>query len=590
RAKLARGTTGALLAEAHRRWSFVFVGFRPGDPDLALVAERLLGSSASESEDFLLCPGLTEAEAQVLGAELALTAIALEGDLAAALEALAEAWTSVKEASRPPTEDIEGWLELWSRDPGDAEAPQVVAEAVERLRAAKDWERLVAVLVQRAELAREPEVQVASLREVGRIFDAELGQPDRAYRAMVTALRLEPDDLELVAALKRLARKANLWDEFVSEYGGMVDTMADPADSTHHVIEMGRIYAEDAGRHEQAIASFERALAHDPGSPEALVGLEGLYRQSERWGELARILREREGRATEATLRRKLRTERIELLLGRLHDGPAAIEALEAAVSDDPDDRVALRSLEALYREQHREPERLSTLERLLPLAESDEERIGLLRRLASGHRSRPEGGTAAMGALERAFALGDRHEDTLESLVRTYEQRGDWRACAEVLDSWAEQGSPEVRAQHLARAGKLYLDKLHDSAAGEERYARALELDPRNPAVLTALAHLGRDRGDFFRAAKFLVEAEERTRNPLEKARLLHEAAVLHQDQLDDEARASELYARTLAADPGHAAAAGRLAPLYEKARAWEALEPVLDMLARRAEAPDTE
>src|SRR6185436_4761867 len=104
RAKLARGTTGALLAEAHRRWSFVFVGFRPGDPDLALVAERLLGSSASESEDFLLCPGLTEAEAQVLGAELALTAIALEGDLAAALEALAEAWTSVKETSRPPTE------------------------------------------------------------------------------------------------------------------------------------------------------------------------------------------------------------------------------------------------------------------------------------------------------------------------------------------------------------------------------------------------------------------------------------------------------------------------------------------------------
>jgi tetratricopeptide (TPR) repeat protein len=587
RTKVALAGTGALLAEAHRRWSFVFVGFQPGDPDLALVAERLLGSSASEREDFLLCPGLGEAEAQVLGAELALTAVALEGDLTGALEALAEAWDSVKESSRPPVEDVDGWLELWARDPGDAEAPRVLAEAADRLREAKAWERLVAILVQRAELSREPAEQVAALREVGRIFDAELEQPDRAYRAMVTALRLEPDNLEVVADLKRLARKANLWEEFVSEYGGLVQTMADPGDSAHHVIEMGRIYAEDAGRHDQAIASFERVLAHDPGSPEALAGLEGLYRQAGRWGDLARILHEREERATDASLRRKLRTERIELLLSRLHDGPAAVEALEAAVSDDPDDRVALRSLEALYREQHREQERLGTLERLLPLAESDEERIGLLRRLAAGQRGQPGGGVAS---LERAFALGDRHEDTLESLSRAYEQRGDWRACAEVLDRWSELGPAEARAQLLARAGKLHLDKLNDSAAGEERYARALELDPRNPAVLSALAHLSRDRGDFFRAAKFLVESEEGTRNPLEKARLLHEAAVLYQDELDDEAKATLLYARALAADPGHAAAAGRLAPLYEKARSWEALEPVLDMLARRAEGRDDE
>src|SRR6185436_12155823 len=108
--------------------------------------------------------------------------------------------------------------------------------------------------------------------------------------------------------------------------------------------------------------------------------------------DLVRVLREREGRATEASVRHKLRNERIEVLFDRLHDAPAAIEALEAAVSDDPDDRVALRSLEALYKETHREPERLATLERLLPLVESDEERIGLLRRLAAGQRSRPDG------------------------------------------------------------------------------------------------------------------------------------------------------------------------------------------------------
>lgn len=591
RAKVAMTGTGALLAEAHRRWTFVFAGFAAGDPDLTLVAERLLGGSASEREHFLLCPGASEAELQVATAELGLTAVAIEGDAGAALEALVAAWDAVKDESRPPPEDVEGWMELWARDPADAEAPQVLEQAAERLREAREWDRLVALLVQRAELVNDSQAQVAALREVGRVLDVELGHPDRAYRALVTALRLEPDDLALVAQLKRLARKANLWEEFVSEYGGLVDTMADPGDSARHVIEMGRIYAEESGRHQQAIASFERVLAHDPGSPEALSALEGLYRQTERWSDLARVLRERETRAGDAGERRRLRTDRIEILFVRLHDGPAAIEALEAAVTDDPDDRVALRSLEALYREHHREADRLATLERLLPLCDSAEERVAINRRLAAGYRARPDGAAAALAALERAFALGDQHEDTLEALVRAHEQREDWRTCAEVIDRWAEvPGDAGVRAQLLARAGKLYLEKLDDRIAGEDRYARALELDPHNPGVLSALGTLSRERGDFFRAAKFLSESEERTRSPLEKARLAYEAGLLYQDHLDDEARAIELYARALASDPGHAAAAGRLAPLHEKAQAWEALEPVLDMLARRAEGPDPE
>jgi tetratricopeptide (TPR) repeat protein len=70
----------------------------------------------------------------------------------------------------------------------------------------------------------------------------------------------------------------------------------------------------------------------------------------------------------------------------------------------------------------------------------------------------------------------------------------------------------------------------------------------------------------------------------------LLYEAAVLHQERLDDEERAAELYARALASDPGHAAAAQRLAPLHERAQRWDVLEPVLEMLVRRGEGPDAQ
>jgi tetratricopeptide (TPR) repeat protein len=588
--KVARTPTGALLAEAHRRWSFVFVGFSAGDADLALV-ERLVGGSGSTREHFMVCPGASAADAEALGAELALTAVALPGTLAAAFTALAEAWQEVESQARPAEEDTEGWMARLASDPGDAEAAAVLARAEQRLREAKDWERLVTVLLQRGELSDDRATRGAALREAGRVLDTEMQAPDRAYRALVSALRLAPDDVSLVSELRRLARQAEIWDQFVQEYGGLVESMADPDDSARHVLEMGRIYAGEPGREEQAIASFERVLAHDSGSAEALSSLEGLYRQTERWADLARILREREGRVGDAVERKELRTARIDLLLGPLDDQPAAMEALEAAVSDDPDDRVALRSLESLYREHRREPERLVTLERLLPLAESDEERVTLLRRIAAGHRARPGGEDAAVTALERAFALGDRREDTLDLLARAYEQRESWAACAEVLDRWAEVITDRTaQAQLRARAGRIYRDHLADAAQAELRYNEALELDPENPIVLVAVASLSRERGEHLRAAKFLLEAAERTRSPLDRAGLFFDAGVIHQDRLDDPPRAIELYVKALDADPEQVNAAQRLAPLFEKSHAYAALEPVLDLLARKAEGPDAE
>src|SRR5207237_788064 len=147
RARIAGSDTGRLLDEAGRRWSFVLVGFRPGDPDLALVAERLLGGRAAAHEAFLLAPGLSDDEAALLGDELALTVVPIDGDGAAALEALAEAWSSVEAASRPAPEDVDGWLALWARDPSDSEAPRVLEAAAKRLLHEKSWDKLVEVLV-----------------------------------------------------------------------------------------------------------------------------------------------------------------------------------------------------------------------------------------------------------------------------------------------------------------------------------------------------------------------------------------------------------------------------------------------------------
>lgn len=590
RARLGGGRA-ALLHEAHRRYSFVLVGFAPGDPDLALAA-GLLGASGSAREHFWLLPGVPADEAAVAGLELGCTPVVLDGGVAEALEGLAEAWRAVEATSRPAEDDVAGWLERWTRDPADPEPPEVLARAADRMRRDGSWQPLVELLVHRAELAGDRSDQIRSLRELARILDAELGAPERAYSALVTALRLAPEEGALLDELKRLARKANLWEDFLDEYGGFVEEISDPTDSARHVVELGRIYAEEGGRDDRAIASFERALALDPGAAEALVGLEGLYRKAGRWADLARVLHERERRASEPAEARRLRRERARLLLDRLDDPSGAAEAFAALAAEEPEDREALRALERLHAAAGRTPELLAVQERLLGLAESDEERLRLARALARGHRDRPGGQERALAALERAFALGDRDEETLEPLARALEGAGRFRECVAVLERWAEV-APEgrARAQLLARAGRLLAEALADPEAGEQRALQALEHDPDNAEVLAQLAAASAARGDHLRAAKFLRESAERTRNPLEKARRLHEAAVLCAEHLGDEPRAVELWTRALAADPEHVPAAERLAALHERAERWAELEPLLELLARKADpqAPAT-
>jgi tetratricopeptide (TPR) repeat protein len=121
------------------------------------------------------------------------------------------------------------------------------------------------------------------------------------------------------------------------------------------------------------------------------------------------------------------------------------------------------------------------------------------------------------------------------------------------------------------------------DPSTAEEIYAKCLDRDPNNANALLALSDLARDRGDHLRAAKFILDAAERTQNPLELGRLYTEAGSVALDYLADETKAVEYFERALAADPEQTAAAGRLLALREKADDWAGAEPLLDLLLRK-------
>ena len=730
-----------VVDELYERWSFVFLGFGLEDPDLKLVSQRLLGANIAQVEHFLIYTGEAGFEAELIGAEQGLTPVPASGTLEEVVRGLSELWTSVAAVARPPEDDVDSWLQIWGRDTGDEEARAGLRRTQERLRAAKDWEKLVELLLSQVERLSAPAEQVALLRDVGRTFEVEMDAPDRAFAAVSTAFGLDCDAPGLQEEVLRLAGKAGTWSELAAEYGEVIGGIADPVSRARHRLELGRIHAEELNQDEPAIAeyqqvlaveadgdtarsmrdraraalvdlfakqekwpelagvlaaaataaaaggdpadrarelalclrlgdvqasrlrdvdaalaAYERARELDPASIQVQEALEPLFRKKERWPDLARLLEEKGRRTVDPEETARIRGERAEIL-ERAGDVDASIATLEGVVSSDPTNRAALRSLEKLYDKQGREQDYLRTLERLSEVAADSGEKLMLLRRLAAEWDERPDGVDRAAEALEQilqidprdedafralgrvyrssrrwlplvdalnrqlavsedaaakrdlyatlgrvleeevkdpdraidayaaALGLGDQREPTLGALARLHEQRARWREAAEVLDRWsAVAKAPADRAAAFFRAAGIYAGRLDDGAAAEARYTRALEAAPGDIRALEALGTIQRGKGELRRATEFFLEAAALAQDGAQKARLLTDAGIILQDQLADLTHATERFAEALSAAPEHEAAAQRLVPIYLQAGRFAELEPLLEMLVRRA------
>lgn len=515
--------TGAarFIEGLHKRWSFVFVGFSAGDPDLALLAGRVLASSPSTLEHFFVAPDLSTIDARRVKAEYGLTGVAVEGSLADALHALTSACALA--GDKPTVDDVEAWLGRLTAEPDDQEARGMLDQGLSKLRENHEWERLVAALVSRAEIEPKAAAQAAHLCQAARVLEQELAAADRAYPVAVMALHLTPTDASLLDDTKRIAEKAGQSKELLEELRHIEEQAPISPELTALSLSVAGMLAGAPDRQDEAIAVYQKVIDREATNQAALDSLETLLRKAERWERLGELYRQALQRAPEDSATQA----KLEEVYQRTHKVPELIELLQARLAQEPDGAELLDQIEDLCRKN----------EQWRPLTT-------LLERRAE----RAEPAAARAMRLERATLLVDKLKDV--------------------------DGALAV-ARGLA---------ANDPSAAEEIYGKCLDGDPGNAAALLALADLARDKGDHLRAAKFILDATARTQNPLELGRLFTEAGSIYLDGLADPDKAADLFQRALDADPEQTAAAGRLLALREQKQDWGGAEPLLDLLVRKA------
>jgi tetratricopeptide (TPR) repeat protein len=313
------------------------------------------------------------------------------------------------------------------------------------------------------------------LRKIVEVWERGQRDIDRALDALERAFHLDTENAEIRAELERVGGEYDRWDRVCEIYLGAIDEFGpiDDAVALHH--EVARL-REMLGQTDKLEAIYREILRLDSDDPVALKRTEQIFREQERWEDLATVLEKRTSTSSEAL--------------------------------PPPERRARLRELASLYEERLERPyEAVDTLERLL--LESDESRS-----------------TGEVFPIEPGAVL-----EAQEALGRLYSRVGLWAKAVESLQKQAELTPDRQRARALRlEVATVYEKELSQPDRAGEAYEAILAEIPDDQEALAALDRLNEAHGradeqqEILRRRAALATGDERVDLVRRRARILEE------------------------------------------------------------------
>ena len=559
------------LADPARALTAVLAALRDAPADEALMtrAETLAGKGNAWAE---LVADLSEIVPEVTDAKVAARMYARLGAMYA-------------DQLKHPDYAVAALREALRKDPAVTGARATLAEV---LRRGQKWgelaEELEVTFGHETDATKKVELQLS----LGDLYESQLAQTPKAIDAYEKAIEVDPGNDDALGALERLLRRGEMWGKLapVLEKRAELFDKGDPARAAQLRKELAVLRSDKLGDLEGAIGRYEAALAGNQGDQEALRALVQLYEKMGRTDDYVRTLERLAASAPEserASLLRRLAAE-VEDREGGV---ARAIDYYRQVLALEPGSPDARRALERLYRGAEDWAGLASLLEKQL----TDASAVGVRRELSVGLGRLYEKELAdphrAWDAWTRARELstaGEIDREILTALGRLGRRLERWDAAEEAWVTLATQlGERGATSWH--EAGAVAWQGRADAAKAEPHFAKALELEAGHLPSLMALVDLYTKRKDWGRAARMMIEAERHSQNALEKVRLLHDAAHIWEAELGQPEKAVELEARVLEIDPEHVEAGARAAAHWVRTGNHADAEPVLEMLARKAE-----
>ena len=444
------------------------------------------------------------------------------------------------------------------------------------------WEKLIALLLDRASRHKDPQERVASLMTVANLYEGKTNDPEAAFIVWLTVFRREPTRPHLIEQLERLAKSVPDCSEFVVETQKLAEELAPkhPAIAAELWQEIATWLRDRLGNREEAVRAFDRASQLDPSAGGRDEAAE-LLRNDARWPELIQLLARRAETETDARRKSELCEEIASIYEDQLRQPGEAVAWFERAANSDSESGSALVALHRLYLEDEAWDALGELLPRLIEVIGPSTPRSVIvdlqveLGTILAEHLRRPED---AVEAFRDALALDPKHVGAFEGIEKIYEASGQTEALLETREAQVDAlgGADQVKRYADIAAAWHEFNRLDRAATC---WQKVIALDPKNIDAHKGLARALRDDEQWATLAEALRTQLRLVNDQFERTALLLEQADLFEHKFDNVDGAIAAYRDVLALDGHNAAALSALGRLYDRAGNWQ---PALEMMQR--------
>ncbi|HSD22085.1 MAG TPA: tetratricopeptide repeat protein [Anaeromyxobacter sp.] len=531
----------------------------PGDADALDAAERLAAETEAHEELAAVLEQVSEEARGTARARLLLRLGKVRDERLDDLEGAEAAFRRALEA-----------------DPASPEALEALTELFKRRGRVRD---LVITLEQKLEAAAGLDEKKATLLEVAKIYDGELGDVDEAVGALRRVLELDGADATALETLSGIYRREQRWPDLAGVLSRARDLAPGDAQRIAFQLQIASLYENEIGDDEAAVEAYRTVLGLDDRSVEALAGLERLYTKLDRFAELNRVYERQIALAADPREKVRILAKSAGIHEEKLHDPRAAIEKEEAILRVDGGNLTAVKALERLYRDEGLWDRLITVMQHHLSLVTDRREQVALEVAIGEVWWKEMSRVDRAEAIFNHALQLDPDSREAVSALGRLYERSGNWNLALDMLRREARiAGGARDAVDIHVRVGAIHEDMLMDPASAKEAYARAMQLDPGCLPAIRALKGIAERERDRDRFLEMLVEEARYTADAAEKTRLYTAAGRVYHEERDDRDQAARYYEEALKRTAGHPDAARPLADIYVAQARWPDAERILD------------
>jgi tetratricopeptide (TPR) repeat protein len=516
---------------------------------------------------------------------------------------------------------IEGYRSVLERDPTngtalsalerlgqDARYELIIADLLEPLyRHTGDYAKLIGVHEVQVRRSEEPGRRVELLHQIAQLHEDAAGDLHASFATLARALREDPANELTQQGLDRITRATGRFTDLANVFEELGAKNDDPQLASALFTMSARVYENDIGNVDTAIAHYRRVLEIDPVNLAAAESLERLFRATDRYEDLSRILQRKAEILDEPADKKEALFQAAAIEEDVLNRPEAAIAVYNKVLDIDGDDLRAIDALIKRYLGLARWADLLAVYAKKADLVADVDEKKRIFYQVGAVYERELGDVEKSIDTYQRVLELDPDDVEALSRLDVLYERAENWSELLSVLTRESEMaGDPGEAISFQYRIAELYEKRLDDVPRSIELYREILVQQADHGPTLAALEGIKSGSVDPLGAAAVLEPVYEagndwprlisvhevqvtHASDPFQQVDLLHRIARLYEDALDNHAAAFDTYARALSLDNGNEQTLQNLERLGMVVGRWPQVAALYDAeLEKLAENPD--